>query len=181
MLICQKNKSIAHRDIKPENVLIQKNASLHNVSYIHMAKVCKTRGLRQTESSVESTVLTVVQGCKSPRRIPPQAVAERSGAVPPCSASGRKIFLPPCSAPPHRFFFTAMADFRHSGFFSATAIFPPRRISAAAIFFPPQRFFRHGGFPPQRFFFPPQRFFRHGGFPPQRFFFRHSGFFTSTY
>ncbi|CBY21215.1 unnamed protein product [Oikopleura dioica] len=61
MLICQKNKSIAHRDIKPENVLIQKNASLHNVSYIHMAKVCKTRGLRQTESSVESTVLTVVQ------------------------------------------------------------------------------------------------------------------------
>ena len=34
-----------------------------------MAKVCKTRGLRQTESSVESTVLTVVQRAQKRRFI----------------------------------------------------------------------------------------------------------------
>ncbi|CBY08743.1 unnamed protein product [Oikopleura dioica] len=142
-------------DLKQDELVAFLDSQASNNQLNHAAGHIVPSALGENFLQQQVATATGDQGCKSPRRIPPQAVAERSGAVPPCSASGRKIFLPPCSAPPHRFFFTAMADFRHSGFF------------------PPQRFFRHGGFPPQRFFF------RHSGFSAMADF-RRSGFFSAT-
>lgn len=67
-LVFLHDRKIAHRDIKPENILIQKSSSLHNISYIHAAKLADF-GLATI------VVGPLVEMCSTPTYVAPEVLA----------------------------------------------------------------------------------------------------------